>query len=53
MPPETRSVAPTSIPCSLAIVLSTGHPGANCIMTKLSSIIPNNVGIISIKRLKK
>ena len=45
-PPEMRDVAPESLPCSCAMMRSTGPPGANCTITNEISMIPKIVGII-------
>jgi hypothetical protein len=44
------SVEATAVPLSSAMACSTGPPGANCTMTKFSTMIPNRVGIISSRR---
>jgi hypothetical protein len=52
-PPEMRPVAPpeaASKPSSLAIICSTGPPGAAWMMMKLISRMPNRVGTISSRR---
>ena len=41
-----RAVADTSVPEICAITRSTGPPGANWMMAKLISMIPNRVGMI-------
>ncbi len=51
--PEMREVAPESVPVSCAITRSTGPPGANCTMAKLITMIPNIVGKISNRRLRR
>jgi hypothetical protein len=51
-PPENRSVAEPPTAVSSAITCSTGPPGANCTTTKLTSMIPNRVGIISASLLR-
>ena len=43
-PPLNIEVAPVSVPVSWAISFSTGPPGANCTMTKVTSMMPNIVG---------
>jgi hypothetical protein len=42
-----------SWPVSCAMMRSTGPPGANCTMTKLMSMIPKSVGMISSRRLRR
>ena len=52
-PPEIRPVAPpaaASNPSSLAIICSTGPPGAAWMMMKLISRMPKRVGMISSRR---
>ena len=39
-------------PAASAKTCSTGPPGANCTMTKLTSMMPNRVGTISARRLR-
>jgi len=46
-----RLVAPSK-PSSLAIICSTGPPGAAWMITKLISKMPSNVGMISSSRRK-
>src|SRR5262249_41592843 len=45
--PDMREVAPVSEPLILAIMRSTGPPGANCTTRNVTSMIPNSVGIMS------
>ena len=52
-PPPMRAVAETSVPVSCAITRSTGPPGANWMMAKLISMIPNSVGMISSMRFRR
>ncbi len=49
-PPLILLVASVAVPWSCAIICSTGPPGANCTMTKLTTMIPNRVGMISSRR---
>jgi len=45
--PLTRAATSLPMPLDWAMARSTGPPGANCTMAKLSSMIPNSVGIMS------
>ena len=51
-PPPIRSVADTSVPFNMAMIFSTGPPGANCTTMNVSNMIPNSVGIINKTRLR-
>ena len=48
--PLRRAVASTALPVICAIICSTGPPGADWTMTKLITMIPNRVGMISRSR---
>ena len=48
--PPMRAVAPTTLPLIWAMICSTGPPGANCTTTKLTTMMPNSVGIMSKRR---
>ena len=52
-PPPMRAVADTSVPVICAITRSTGPPGANWMMAKLISMIPNMVGMMSRMRFRR
>ena len=52
-PPLMRAVADTSVPLIWAMMRSTGPPGANWTMAKLMSMIPNRVGTIRSRRLRR
>ena len=52
-PPPSRSEIDVSVPVSLAIICSTGPPGANCTITKLISMMPSIVGMMRSSRLRR
>ena len=51
--PETREEMEASVPVILAIIRSTGPPGANCTMAKVTSITPKMVGMMSRRRFSR